>query len=401
MAIGRILLKEKRAIVKSCTPFTIQLVFDTTGYVQSLYFGIDTGSETLGSAVVNENNEVLYVSEVGVRNDIKPKMDRRRSYRRNRRYRKTPYRKCRFLNRRNSIRKDRFSPTMVSKIRSHEKEIKFVQKLLPVKKVIIETGTFDPHALKNPEVLKNKWMYQKGTNYSYANTKAFVRARDNYTCQHCKKKNVPNDVHHIVFRNDDGSDESENLICLCKKCHDALHDGKIRLRIQGKMKGTLNYATQMNSIRCQLLKKVDCTETFGFITKEHRQLMCLSKSHSNDAVAIACLPNIERAGLIDVSFKTDTVLYKKCVSYRDIQKFKGHHSEKRIPTGKILGFRKFDKVRYEGIECFIKGRRSTGYAELMDVKGNKLSFGHTPKLKNMKLLSSRKSWIVQEIKRVA
>ncbi len=52
---------------------------------------------------------------------------------------------------------NRFSPTMVSKINSHLKEIKFAKSLLPITHVILETGTFDPHALKNPDVLKNKW----------------------------------------------------------------------------------------------------------------------------------------------------------------------------------------------------------------------------------------------------
>jgi len=41
---------------------------------------------------------------------------------------------------------------MVSKINSHLKEIKFVKSILPITKIIIETATFDPHALKNPEV---------------------------------------------------------------------------------------------------------------------------------------------------------------------------------------------------------------------------------------------------------
>jgi hypothetical protein len=42
----------------------------------------------------------------------------------------------------------------------------------------------------------------------------------------------------------------------------------ISLKREGKKKGGLNHATQMNSIRIQLLKQVEAEETFGFITKE-------------------------------------------------------------------------------------------------------------------------------------
>lgn len=54
-------------------------------------------------------------------------------------------------------------------------------------------------------------------------------------------------------------------------------------------KGGLKHATQMNSIRIQLLKHYpDAIETFGFITKENRQLTGLEKTHYNDAITIAC-----------------------------------------------------------------------------------------------------------------
>ena len=172
---------------------------------------------------------------------------------------KTRYRKARWLNRKNSIKKDRFSPTMTSKIHAHVREMKFVQTVLPISKTIIETATFDPHALKNPAVLTNKWLYQKGINYGYANTKAYVLTRDGYCCQHCKGKSKDKrlEVHHIVFRSENGSDEEYNLITLCKTCHDALHRGEVILKKKGKKKGQLHHATQMNSIRIQLLKRTN------------------------------------------------------------------------------------------------------------------------------------------------
>ncbi|TXT65176.1 MAG: hypothetical protein BAJALOKI1v1_460011 [Promethearchaeota archaeon] len=52
-------------------------------------------------------------------------------------------------------------------------------------------------------------------------------------------------------------------------------------------------------------------------------------------------------------------------------------------TGKIQGFRKFDKVRYEDGEYFIKGRMSSGYAVLIDITGKKKEFKPLLKLSNM------------------
>ena len=160
------------------------------------------------------------------------------------------------------------------------------------------------------------------------------------------------------------------------------------LKKNGKRKGQLKHTTQMNSIQTQLLKLFpDAKETFGFITKEHRQLMSLPKEHYTDAVVIASQGQ-------DVDFKTQIVLLKKCVSSGDYQQTKGIRSEQRIPTGKIQGFRKFDKVRYSGNDYFIKGRMSTGYAILMDIEGVKLTLKPIPKFNRMERISARKSWII-------
>ena len=389
--IARLLLSQGKAKCIKRTPFTIKLLYQATKYTQPITLGIDTGSSKIGSSAVKDNGDVIYLSEVEIRNDISEKLKQRSKYRRNRRNRKTRYRKARWLNRKNSIKKDRFSPTMTSKINSHWKEIKYVQTRLPVSRIILETATFDPHALKNPAVLSKKWLYQKGINYGFANTKAYVLDRDNHTCQYCKGKSKDSklEVHHIVFRRNNGSDEPENLICLCKTCHDQLHDGNITLK-GGKAKGHLKHATQMNSIRTQLLRILpDAEETFGFVTKEHRQLLKLTKEHYMDAVAIASQGD-------KVNFKTNVVLFKKCVPDGDYQQSKGIRSEQRIPTGKIQGFRKFDKVRYLGHEYFIKGRMNTGYAILMDSKGAKVALKPIPKFNKMERIQARNSWIISQ-----
>ena len=88
---------------------------------------------------------------------------------------------------------------------------------------------------------------------------------------------------------------------------------------------------------------------------------------------------------------------KKHVSKGDYQLAKGIRSEIKIPTGKISGFRKFDKVDYFNGQYFIKGRMSSGFAVLMDINNNKIDFSHmprgykTPKLSNLTRVNSRNS----------
>ena len=398
--VKHLLKSGKAKVVKKC-PFTIRLLYESTTHTQNLTLGVDTGSGTIGTAVSKDNGDIIYMSEIIVRNDITDKIKQRARYRRNRRIRKTRYRKPRWLNRKNSIRLNRFSPTMISKLHSHVKEIEYIKSILPITTLVLETAQFDTHLMKNPSLANPKirhWGYQKGTNYGFENTKAMVLNRDNYTCQYCKGKHKDSklEIHHIIFRSQGGSDEESNLITLCHTCHRDLHNGKINLKLSGKAKGTLKYATQMNSIRKQLFKIYpDAIETFGYVTKANRLAIGIDKKHYYDACIIATHGK---------PFTVKTKLCKKkCVSEGDFQKTKGIRSEQLIVTDKICGFRKFDKVRYFGNDYFIKGRMSTGYAVLMDIDGRKIDFStmpkgyKTPKLSNCKRITARTSQMLQAV----
>lgn len=393
------LLKNNLAKVVRKEPFTIKLLYNSTNYTQELTLGVDTGSGTFATAVYNNNSqEIIYMSEVEVRNDITKKMTQRSKYRRTRRTSKTRYRKPRFLNRKNSKKSDRFSPTMTSKINSHKKEVEFVKSILPITTLVFETATFDTHLLKNPALANENyrhWGYQKGNNYGFSNTRAKVLYRDGYKCQYCKNKRKDSklDVHHIIFRSRGGSDFEENLITLCHSCHVDLHDDKIHPNFTGKKKSNLKYATQMNSIRCQLLTSYpESIETFGYITKENRFALKLPKEHYFDACVIASAGN-------PIKFATNVVYFKKSVPDGDYQQTKGVRSQQSINTGKINSFRKFDKVLYQNNIYFIKGRMSTGYAVLMNIKGVEQKFTNpkTVKLCNLNKISARKSILVKAI----
>lgn len=387
----RRLLKNKKAKVVSRCPFTIKLLYEPEGLVvQEVVLGQDTGSKHVGAACV-ANDKVLYQSEITLRDDIKKKMDGRRISRRHRRYRKARYRKPRFLNRANSNKKDRLPPSVRNKVQSHVDEIEFCKKILPVSKIVLEVSQFDTHLMKDPSLIFEKvrhWGYQKGFDYEYSSRKEAVLHRDNYTCQCCGAKNTRLEVHHIAYRSKGGTDDERNLITLCEKCHKAVHDGILILTIKPK-KLRFKYATQMSIIRSQLLKIYpDAIETFGFVTKENRNNLNLPKSHFIDACVIASGGK---------EFKQSNWLFKKRrVAKQNRRLCRGIRGEKKMPTGKMFGFRRFDKVKYLKEICFVKGRRSSGFFTLMDINNNTIDFRDrggrgTPSYKLLERLNTRRS----------
>ena len=52
--------------------------------------------------------------------------------------------------------------------------------------------------------------------------------RDNYRCRWCGRTNgMAYDCHHIRYRRSSEDDVIENLITLCRTCHDFVHGGGI------------------------------------------------------------------------------------------------------------------------------------------------------------------------------
>ncbi|MDM8516797.1 RRXRR domain-containing protein [Desulfobacterales bacterium HSG16] len=56
---ARILLKEGKARVIQHTPFTIQLLYGSSGYKQPVTLGIDAGYENIGFSAVSEKTELI------------------------------------------------------------------------------------------------------------------------------------------------------------------------------------------------------------------------------------------------------------------------------------------------------------------------------------------------------
>jgi hypothetical protein len=211
---ARLLLKEDKAKIIGYKPFTIQLTIATGETTQDVHIGVDTGAKHIGIAVTSED-KVLAKGEIELRDDIHKNMVNRSLLRKTRRSRNTRYRKARFFNRK---RKEGWlPPTVQSKLDATFMWIDRFEELLPNPIIHIEVGKFDTQKMINPDITNEE--YQNGQCAGYYDVRYFVFARDNYTCQVCKKKNKILNTHHLLFKTEGGTDRADNLITVCTDCH--------------------------------------------------------------------------------------------------------------------------------------------------------------------------------------
>jgi len=110
----------------------------------------------------------------------------------------------------------------------------------------------------------------------------------------------------------------------------------------------------------------------------------ISDAHMVDACCIASMGS-------EFHNENSNEYKKKCVS-------KGNHARTGVkggrfvflPSGKISGFKRYDKVLYNNKEYFVTGRMSNGYITLTDIDGNKPQVGSVKRSTGEKYLSLAK-----------
>ena len=364
---ARRLLKEQKAKVVKRTPFTIQLLYGSSGYKQDVTLGVDTGSKTTGVSATTENKEV-FSAEVKLRTDIVDLLSTRRTLRRSRRSRKTRYRQSRFLNRKKP--EGWVAPSVQNKIDTHIKVVKMVHAILPITKVVVEVAQFDIQKIKNQNIQGEE--YQQGEQLGFYNVREYVLFRDKHTCQHCngKSRDPILNVHHIESRKS-GGNSPDNLITLCETCHKRYHAGELKLKV--KRNSSFRDAAFMGIMRWAFYDKLkelysNVSLTFGYITKNVRIKHNLEKSHRIDARCISGNPLAKENGCW-YFFKQ---VRKQNRQLHKTNPKKGVRRENKAP-GYVHGYQLFDKVEYLDRECFVFGRRSSGYFDLRTLDGEVVS----------------------------
>ncbi|MBR0076496.1 MAG: HNH endonuclease [Synergistaceae bacterium] len=399
------LLKQEKAKVIRKEPFTIQLLYGSSGYKQKITLGVDTGSKHIGLSATTKDYE-LFSSDVELRTgkdrvDITNLLTARREARRTRRNRKTRYRPARFDNRVRSKHKGWLAPSVEQRINSHLVQIEKVHQILPVKEIIIETAQFDVQKIRNPEISGIE--YQQGEQLGFWNVREYVLCRDDHKCQYCKGKSKDKvlNVHHLVHRSKGGTDRPDNLITLCETCHKKYHAGEIKL----KQKSGMNFkdASAVNIMKNTLLDRLRkkypiVKNTYGYITKNNRiHKTNLPKEHYADAYCIT--GNLQAKKLPYHWYQMQ--IRKHCRQLHDMSIKKGGvrmpFRLHKLPK-EIFGFRTYDKVIFNGKKYFIRSRTKKGQFTLMKSLKTKETFTKT--YKELKLFTKAKTYVGEYIKNV-
>ena len=383
----RRLLDEGRATVVTLAPFTIRLAYDTENGVQPVSLGVDAGTAHIGLSACSDKHE-LFKAEVQLRTDIVDNISTRKEQRRTRRSR-LRHRKPRFLNRRASKKRGWLPPSVRNKVEAHKRAVARVNSILPVSETHVEVANFDAQRINNPDIEGTE--YQQGEQMGFWNVREYVLARDGHRCQHChgRSKDRVLNVHHIESRRT-GGDAPNNLVTLCETCHKALHRGEIVL---GRRRGqSLRDAAAMNAMKGRLVDELretypNVTRTYGYITKAHRIKYGAGKSHTDDARMISrrfAAEPIDEGWVMRQVRRHNRQLHKANI-------LKGGRLKRNQAPWKVKGFRLFDVVRWQGMECFVSGRRSSGFFSLRDSEGETVSA--STHCKKLRFLYSPKGFI--------
>ena len=374
--VRRLLDSGRAMVVRSC-PFTVRLLYETEGSVQDISLGVDAGSKFIGLSATTETKE-LYAAEVELRDDISKNLTARREFRRARRNRKTRYRKPRFDNRVRSKHKGWLAPSVEAKIGTHIRVIENVCRILPVSDITVEVAAFDTQKMADPEISGIE--YQQGTLLGYT-VREYLAEKFDHRCCYCGRKQgdgIRFEVEHLTPKARGGSDSIGNLAWSCHDCNEK--KGTLTAeefgypKVREKAEAGMRHAAHMSIMRWKLYERLKAIYgerlhlTHGAETAYRRNQAGLEKSHAADA---RCISGHAYAA------PSEYIYYQKKVRChnRQIHKAtiaKGGVRRRNQAEYEVKGFRLFDKVIFDGEECFIFGRRSSGYFDLRKLDGTRV-----------------------------
>lgn len=315
------LIKRDKAVRVELVPYVIQLTYEGPKETQPLYGGTDPGRTNIGNAVMTKGGVVVYKDHVTTRNkDIaklmaERKMHRQQSRRGERLARKRLAKRlgtttkhlerrilpgckepvmfkdiinteARFNNRKRAP--GWITPSTRHMIQTHINMIKRICKILPVTYWTLETNKFSFMLMEDGTVRGRD--FQNGRLKNFTDVYEYVGNQQNGKCIYCGKP--IEHYHHIVPRHSGGSNRPENIIGVCKTCHEEIHTGQRDITAIGEHKkyAALSVLNQAIPFIEMELSKIFCNNFMtctGYETYELRQRCAIAKDHDNDAVCIA------------------------------------------------------------------------------------------------------------------
>ncbi len=349
---ARRLLKQRQAAVYKNYPFTIILKYAVPEpRIEPCQLKIDPGSKTTGVALT-QGNKVIWGAELTHRGQqIKNDLESRSAVRRNRRSRKTRYRKPRFLHRTRVV--GWLPPSLQSRVENTMTWVNRLRRLVPIAGISQELVKFDTHAMVNPEFSGVE--YQQGELAGYE-VREYLLEKWSRKCAYCGVTNTQMEVEHIQPRSNGGSNRVSNLTLACRRCNQAKGNQDIRDflankpdvlgRILSQAKQPLKDAAAVNSTRWALFDRLKETglpvETgTGARTKYNRTRLGLPKTHWLDA---ACVGMVE---ILQVMTRQPLLIAAKGWGNRQMCTTNKHGCPMRHKTRckSFFGFQTGDMVR--------------------------------------------------------
>jgi hypothetical protein len=187
--------------------------------------------------------------------------------------------------------------------------------------------------------------YQRGELQGYL-VREYVLDKWQRKCAYCDAREVPLKLEHIVPRSRGGS----NLTLACHACNQ--RKGQQTAAefgfpdVQAQARTPLRDAAHVSSLKSRVVHDLQAIFgesqvrlTYGYETKYKRnQVLNLPKSHTNDAVAIAC-------EIGEVVRPLELVHHLRCLARGQYQRFNGLHSEHKCwAPRKVRGFKLYELV---------------------------------------------------------
>ena len=297
-AQARQFLRNGKASIYRKYPFTLILKESKSGdNVVPLRLKVDPGAKFTGVALVDDKSgEVVFAAELQHRGfAIRDSLTSRRQIRRNRRNRKTRYRKPRFLNR--TRPQGWLPPSLQSRVENIKTWTKRLQKFANITAISFELVRFDMQLMRNPDIQGKE--YQQGALAGYE-TREYLLEKWDRECAYCGAKDVPLEIEHIHPKSKGGSNSITNLTLSCHKCNtkkgtqdikDFLKGSSRLEKILKQAKKPLADAAAVNATRNALFATLKETglpiETgSGGLTKFNRCQQNLPKTHWLDACCV-------------------------------------------------------------------------------------------------------------------
>lgn len=419
----RKMLNRNEAKVVNRRPFTIQLLYKTTGYIQPVTLGVDASNKKIGLSASTSEKEI-YASEVELRKDVSilvKQKTRLKNIRRKRKYRtarpnekkgvvkkKTPYYA---LEGKTSTTQSqgKLKVSSEQKVQSHISIINRVAGLIPVNKIVIETNQFDKSMVDKPHMEREPF-------YS-SNQREYVINRDFHKCQWCKGKNgdqilVTRSIMEVPFIYPEYYHSTSNTITLCRTCSNHIDEMQRKyeeLCSQGKKPRGRNYKSIMAALS-NIVTQRTMKPLIGKMRMRVYQKLIKLYSNVERVKGYAIKQMRIDEGLKNTPINNARIMtgqhpvFLENYYYMKLRRNHNRQLQKATPLKRTgirstkspyftKGFASYDLVLFNGKEYYITKKRKSGYFSLGLADGTTLI--NSVKWNRIRLLQRRKSYSVE------